>query len=75
VTSQPHRCPACGLTTDITFEASDSNFMILEGEFVGLSDLACRLYCACGWYLDGVLRDAVIDLQRWKVTAGQFIAT
>jgi hypothetical protein len=74
VTARTHHCPDCGQPTEITFEASDSNYMILEGEFVGLSDLACRIYCACGWALPGVLHDAVIDLHAWTVTAGQFVA-
>lgn len=75
MTSQTHCCPACGETTDITFEVRDPRYMLLDGELIALADLPCRLYCACGWQLDGVLHDAVIDMRRWKVTAGQFVAT
>jgi hypothetical protein len=75
--NESHRCPICGHATEIGFSLSTgqpASYMVLDNEFIGLSDITSRLSCpACDWNLTGVLRDLVYDLTTSRVTAGTFI--
>lgn len=72
-----HRCPVCSQPSEMDFDLGHEDggsFMVLEGEFVGLTDISSRLYCAgCGWELYGVLRNLVVDLKSSRITAGEFL--
>lgn len=77
MSAQHHLCPVCRTPNEIAFSLSPEqpgSYMVLEGEFVGLSDITSRLYCeTCDWELKGVLRDLVIDLINYRITAGEFV--
>jgi len=74
--SEPHRCPLCNSPSKIAFlfDVRASSYMVLDNEFVSLSDIATRLYCPqCPWQQTGVLTDAVVDLNTYQITNGQFV--
>lgn len=75
--SETFRCPNCASAVDINllFEVRPEEiYMVLEGELVGITDLACRLFCQqCAWRQTGVLHNAVVDLATYKITSGEFI--
>ena len=74
--TETHRCPDCDAVTKISFlfDIRSAAYMVLDKEFVGLSDIATRLYCpSCPWQKTGVLKDAVVDLDTYQITAGKFV--
>lgn len=71
--SQTHLCPTCGERTKFSILAGDVPYLVLDGQVTALSDIAARLYCPCGWFLNGVLHDVVFDVESGNAVAGQFL--